>query len=67
MKINAIKAQIQRNKCRFDSNQMTIKVYYDQNEELYAKLDKLKREKKDPLEEWCKTHPNDLECRIHDY
>lgn len=43
-------------------------LHEDQMEELLATLSHLKAKlaATDPLSEYCESHPNDLECRIHD-
>ena len=54
--------------CKPTSYKITDAVYYDQMEELHATLFdlKLKESQIDPLEQWCESHPSDLECRIYE-
>lgn len=70
-KICNIRKEMIINKIRFFTQKsMSEVIYYDQMEELNATLNKLKLKESiicnDLLEDWCKDHPNDLECRVYE-
>lgn len=66
-KIMFVRKEIVRYNVQFHTlKKMPAVVYYDQIEELYNVLHKLKQEEQDPLEMWCRDNPSDFECRTYD-
>ena len=66
-----VRKEIIINKIKFYTQKsIPANIYYDQMEELYSTLDKLKLKeniiRNDLLEDWCKENPRDFECRIYE-
>jgi len=69
-KILRIKREIIVNEIKYSRKIISQKVFYDQQEELFSVLHKMKQKeaeiKSDTLEHWCKENPSDFECKIYD-
>lgn len=65
-KINYLRRVVRVRQWQYKRGFMPIHVYYDQLEELDAKISDLKREQNDILERWCVDNPDDEECKTYD-
>ena len=70
-RIVCVKRQMRACTIQYNKQLMESVIYYDQIEELSAKLNKLRLQeqklKQDVLDEWCLDNPRDGECNVFDH
>ena len=70
LKIAFVKTQIRRSNILYKQNKINHVIHFEQMDELYAKLHKLRIEEKkiaaNVLESFCSANPSDAECRVYD-